>query len=233
MFDQLFKRATTVARHTEAPLYSERVRYLEHLQDHQVARKTLVRCAAYMLCIGAEFRWRLPDSVASARINAMANRWVARRVANPTRTDGQASRTVFVSTATNWLRFIGKLQAPVVKQPGTLHIEAYARFMRDELNLSAVTIHTRCGRAAEFLRLADVQGRDVAQLDWETIDLILALKGRRDGLTRPSMQTYGYDLRSFLRYLQERGQCQPGLAETIRPPRIYQGETLPAGPSWE
>ncbi|MGH8437317.1 MAG: tyrosine-type recombinase/integrase [Pseudomonas sp.] len=233
MFDQLFKRATTVARHTEAPLYSERVRYLEHLQDHQVARKTLVRCAAYMLCIGAEFRWRLPDSVASARINVMANRWGARHVANPTRTDGQASRTVFVSTATNWLRFIGKLQAPVVKQPGTLQIEAYARFMRDELNLSAVTIHTRYGRAAEFLRLADAQGRDVAQLDWETIDLILALKGRRDGLTRASMQTYGYDLRSFLRYLQERGQCQPGLAETIRPPRIYQGETLPAGPSWE
>ena len=65
MFDQLFKRATTIARHTEAPLYLERVRYLEHLQGHKAARKTLVRCAAYMLCIGAEFRWRLlsPHSV--------------------------------------------------------------------------------------------------------------------------------------------------------------------------
>jgi integrase/recombinase XerD len=233
MFDRLFKREAAVTHHTASPLYLERIRYLEHLQSNGAARKTLVRYADYMLCIGASFHWTIPASVTPDQIDAAANRWVGRRPACPTRTDGQASRTLFVSTATNWLRFLGRLQTPSLDQPGSPQIEAYARFMRDERNLSPVTIYTRCCRAAEFLRLVAAQQRGPAELDWKAIDLVLALKGRRDGLTRASMQTYAYNLRSFLRYLQERGECRPDLVAVIRPGRVYQGETLPAGPSWE
>lgn len=233
MFDRLFKREAAVTHHTSAPLYQERIRYLEYLQNTGAARKTLVRYADYMLCVGASFHWTLPVSVTPGQIDAAANRWIGRRPACPTRTDGQASRTLFVSTATNWLRFLGRLRTPSVDQPGAMQIEAYASFMRDERNLSSVTIYTRCCRAAEFLRLVAAQRCDLAALDWKTIDLVLAIKGRRDGLTRASLRTYAYNLRSFLHYLQEHGQCSPDLAAVIRPARTYQGETLPAGPSWE
>jgi len=232
MFDQLFKRPAAVARHTAAPLYRERVRYLEYMQGQRAARKTLIRCATYMMRIGEALRWKLPDSLTAAQINVLADRWRDRQAANPTRTDGKAARTVYVSTALNWLNFLGRLQASTSKQPGAEQIAAYARFMRDERNLSPVTIRTRCGRAAEFLRLAEAQGHDITQLDWRTIDFVLSVKGSRDGLTRASMQSYGYNLRSFITYLQERGQCQPGLSATVRPARVYQGEGLPAGPSW-
>lgn len=232
MFDQLFKRPAAVARHTTAPLYRERVRYLEYMQHQRAARKTLIRNAAYMMRIGEALRWKLPDSFTAAELNKLANRWRNRQATNPTRTDGEASRTAYVSTATNWLRFLGRLQASTSEQPGSEQIAAYARFMRDERNLSALTIRTRCGRAAEFLRLADTEGYDISRLDWRAVDLILASKGRRDGLTRVSMQTYGYNIRSFIRYLEEHGQCRPGLSSSIQPPRVYQGEALPAGPSW-
>lgn len=232
MFDQLFKRPAAVARHTAAPLYRERVRYLEYMQHQRAARKTLIRNAAYMMRIGEALRWKLPDSFTAAQLNKLADRWRNRQATNPTRTDGEASRTSYISTATNWLRFLGRLHAPTSEQPGSEQLAAYARFMRDERNLSALTIRTRCGRAAEFLRLADTEGYDIRRLDWRTIDLILASKRRRDGLTRASMQTYGYNIRNFIRYLEEHGQCRPGLSLSIQPPRVYQGEALPAGPSW-
>ncbi|MBN3831039.1 tyrosine-type recombinase/integrase [Burkholderia sp. Ac-20344] len=177
-------------------------------------------------------RWKLPDSFTAAQLNKLADRWRNRQAAHPTRTDGEASRTAYVSTATSWLRFLGRLQAPTSEQHGSEQIAAYARFMRDERNLSALTIRTRCGRASEFLRLADAEGYDIHQLDWRAIDLILASKGSRDGLTRASMQTYGYSIRSFIRYLEEHGHCRLGLSSSIQPPRVYQGEALPAGPSW-
>ncbi|MCO4883428.1 hypothetical protein, partial [Paraburkholderia caribensis] len=59
--------------------------------------------------IGEALRWRLPDSFAVAQLNELADRWRDRQVANATtRTDGEASRTAYVSTATNWLRFLGR-----------------------------------------------------------------------------------------------------------------------------
>ncbi|MEM5439406.1 tyrosine-type recombinase/integrase [Paraburkholderia diazotrophica] len=232
MFDQLFKRPAAVACHATAPLYRERVRYLEYMQHQRASRKTLIRHAAYMMRIGEALRWKLPDSVTAAQLNKLADRWRDRQTANPTRTDGEASRTAYIATATNWLRFLGRLQASTREQPDLEQIAAYARFMRDERNLSAVTIRTRCGRAAEFLRLAGAEGYDIHQLDWKAIDRILSLKGSHDGLTRASMQTYGYNIRNFILYLQEHGQCQSGLSASIQPARVYQGEALPAGPSW-
>ena len=233
MFDRLFKREAAIARHTTSPLFPERLRYLEHLQGLGAARKTLVKCADYLLYVGASFRWRFPGAVSLKDIDAAADRWMACRSDSRRRTDGQAARTAFVSTARNWLHFLGLLQPYSVQQPGARQLEAYARFMREERNLSPVTIRTRCGRAAEFLRMVAALGRDPSRLDWEAVDQALALKGRRDGLTRSSMQTYAYNLRAFLRFLEEHEQCRPGLAAAIRPGRIYQGETLPASPSWE
>ena len=45
--------------------------------------------------------------------------------------------------------------------------------------------------------------------------------------------TYAYILRSFFRYAETRGWCAPGLAAGIVPPRVYTGEQLPAGPTWD
>ncbi len=233
MFDHLFKREVAVARHTAAPMLSERLRYLGHLQGQGAARKTLVKCANYLLSIGAAFRWNLSDPVTFQQIDAAADHWISGRSFDPRRTDGQASRTAFVSTSRNWLRFLGWLHPRFSEQPEAPQIDAYARFMRDERNLSPVTIRCRCGRAREFLRLLAVQGCDLGSLDWINIDQTLATKGQRDGLTRSSMQAYCYHVRSFLRFLQDREQCHPGLAEAIRPARVYKYETLPSGPSWE
>jgi site-specific recombinase XerD len=128
---------------------------------------------------------------------------------------------------------LGLLQAELGNQPGHEQVEAYARFMLDEQHLSPLTVRARCGRAAEFQRLLAEQGRDVSQLEWSDVDQILVLKGSRDCMTRRSMQTYAYNVRDYLWFLEERKQCRPGLAAAVRPIRVYQNETLPVGPSWD
>ena len=231
MFDLLFMREAAVARHTAAPLLAERLRYLEHLRDVGAARKTLARSAQQMLCIGESFRWKFSGSVTARQIDAATDRWITRRSRRTT--PGTATRISFATTARGWVGSMGLLEADVANEPGGTQLNAYACFMRHERNLSPITIRARCGRAAEFLRLLTEHGRDVADFDWVDVDRILALKAHRDRLTRRSMQTYAYNLRSFLLYLEERQQCRPGLAAAVRPLRGYQQETLPVGPSWD
>lgn len=231
MFDVLFKREAAVARHTAAPLLAERLRYLKHLRDVGAARKTLARCAQQMLRIGESFRWKFSGPVTARQIDAASDRWITRR--GRRKTPGTASKIAFAGTARGWFRSAELLRSDVAGEPGGKLVNAYACFMLHERNLSPITIRTRCCRAAEFLRLLAEQGRDVAELDWCDVDGILALKGHRDRLTRRSMQTYGYNLRSFLQYLEELQQCRRGLAAAVRPMRVYQHETLPVGPSWD
>ena len=230
MFDELFKRAAAVARHTAAPLLAERLLYLEHLRDIGAARRTLIRSAHYMLSIGEMFRWTLERAVSAEQIEAAANRWITRR--HRRETPGLATKIAFKCTARNWLFFLGLLEEDLDEYPGGERLECYARFMLEERNLSPVTVRARCGRAAEVLRLIAEQEHDVSALDWKDVDRILTIKGRRDGLARSSMQTYAYDLRNFVRFLEEHHYCRPGTAAAIRPVRVYQGEVLPVGPSW-
>ena len=65
------------------------------------------------------------------------------------------------------------------------------------------------------------------------IDQAITQKGTQDRCTRASVRTYAYILRSFFRYAETRGWCAPGLAAGIVPPRVYTGEQLPAGPTWD
>src|SRR5439155_5375476 len=65
------------------------------------------------------------------------------------------------------------------------------------------------------------------------IDAAIARKGQQDGYARTSMQAYATVLRSFFRYAEHQGWCAPGLAATIRSPRVFADASLPKGPSWE
>lgn len=233
MFAQLFKRPAAVRRHTEATLYAERLKYLNYLQARGAARATLIACAAALLRIGANMCSMSSRTFTLQQIETAANRWVNRRNGSPRKTHGQATKRMFVSTAKNWFAFLKRLQKEPGEQAYSGHLDAFVRFMREEQNLSLVTIRARSGRVAEFLRWIDAEGVNLSGLDVGVLDRLFALKKTRDGLSRTSMQTYTYQLRSFLRYAQRRKWCQAGLAAAIQPPRVYQAEGLPAGPSWE
>jgi site-specific recombinase XerD len=112
-------------------------------------------------------------------------------------------------------------------------IAEFADVMRSERGLSPFTIYTRCHRIEEFLGRFCPDTEALRRVTIVEIDRAIAQKGTQDGCTRASIRTYAYVLRSFFRYAETRGWCAPDLAKGIFPPRVYTGEQLPAGPTWD
>jgi integrase/recombinase XerD len=233
MFDQLFIPTAVAKRHFDAPLCCERLAYLQHLERRGAARRTLAKTAPYLLAIVSSLGWTSPVGITPQQIAAAAERWITRQPGSRCKKDGRAARTAFVSTARDWFRFLGVLRIERIEPPYSAQLETFIRHMRQERAFSQATIQMLRCRAAELLQFAAAQNVSLDRLSIDVIDKLTAIKASRGGLTRVSMQTYTYNLRSFLRYGETQGWCQPGLAAAIRPARVYKGAIPPAGPSWD
>mgnify|MGYP002633027780 CR=1 FL=1 len=134
--------------------------------------------------------------------------------------------------AKQWLRFLGRLQAPPVPayQP---FIDAFGLYLEDERGLSSLTISGECGHVRRFLQREWAAGRSLSDVSVRHLDEAIAQKGSQDRCCRASIQYYTASLRAFFRYAETKGWCAPGLAAAIMAPRVYRDELTPSGPSWE
>jgi integrase/recombinase XerD len=233
MFNQLFKSTVSAKHHFDAPLCSERLRYLRHLEQRGAARATLTKTAPYLIAIVTCLGWASPTDITKPQIERAAELWIARQPGSRCKRHGRATRTAFLSIATDWFRFLGILRTEHIEPPYSAQLEAFTTHLRDERAYSWATIRMLRCRTTELLDFLVAQNVSLDEISFDVIDKLTAVKTSRDGLTRRSMQTYAYQLRSFLRYAETQGWCQPGLAAAIRPARVYTGETLPVGPSWD
>lgn len=233
MYAQLFTQDRAIHRYLTAPLLDERLRYLTHCAAQGMAQTTLRTIAWYQLVALRLLDVRSDVLIRPEQVAAAAKRWATRRPAPVTRTSAVASRIAFRAHATHWLRFLGRLQAPVSPPPPwATFVTAFAAYMRDERGLSPLTIYTRGKRVAEFLGRLERTGGTLQALTLVQVDAAITAKGTQDGCTRVSVRTYAYVLRAFLRYAEGRRWCRPGLAAGVLPPRGYREEGLPAGPTW-
>ena len=237
MFDlgQLFKRADTVQRHLAAPLARSRLAYLGHRAEQGAKPSTLRGIAALQVNLVRYLELGEDGKVAPAEVEAAAQLWVAQ---DPARRGGDAEgiRQRFVSQATCWLRFAGRLQVPAApSHPHATEVAVFVEHMRRERGWSEATIRYRRSRADEFLRRFCRGNRTLADITVGAVDCALSDKQTRDGRirTRATIRNHADALRAFFRFAEDRGWCRPGLAATITSPRVYKDATLPAGPSAE
>lgn len=234
MFTQLFKRPETVERYLAAPLLEERVRYLTHCGEQVSARRSLKQIAYYQLAITEWLDLKRHDGIRLEQIQAAADQWLSSHPPHCSRIDAQSSRSAFIAKATHWLEFLNWLYVPPNPQrPYMDVVRAFADHMSRERGLSPVTVYTRCNRIEQFLTRFGTGLRSLHDLSIADVDASIAQKGAQDGCTRPSVRTYAYVIRSFLRYAEDRALCKSGLAAAILPPRAYSCEGLPAGPAWK
>lgn len=234
MFNQLFSRPRAVQQYLQAPLLEPRLQYLHWCAAQGATRATLRNIAVYQRAIMRSMDLRGAGTVRPEQIHAAADHWISRTPAYHAQNNGKASRVCFVSTAMRWLGFWDRLERPqTAGHPGAAFVAEFAEYMRSERGLSPLTIYTRCHRIEEFLTRFCPDTQALRQVTMVEIDQAIAQKGTRDGCTRASIRTYAYILRSFFRYAETRGWCAPDLAGGIFPPRVYTGEQLPAGPTWD
>lgn len=153
MFDlgQLFKRADTVQRHLAAPLARSRLAYLGHRADRGAKPSTLRGIAALQINLVRYLELGEDGKVAPAEVEAAAQRWVSQ---DPARRGGDAEgiRRRFLSQATCWLRFAGRVQVPAApSHPHATEVAVFVEHMRRERGWSEATIRYRRSRADAFL----------------------------------------------------------------------------------
>jgi integrase/recombinase XerD len=236
VFDQLFERPRALARHRAGPLVEERLRYLAHLASQGMASTTLREVATFLLVVAEQLHLaeRPGTLIPLSEIQQQAILWAARPGKRALRNGGQRSRERFLDYATQFLRFLGRLQLPPPRpRPYADQINAFADYLIHEQGLSPRTSGSYCLTVEQFLDDLRMSGHSLKDLTITQIDEALIERITRRGHARRTVQDLTYALRGFFRYASRHGWCRSGLAEAIQAPRVFSQGSLPSGPSWE
>ena len=233
MFDRLFTRQAVAARHRNAPHASDRERFLVHCMDVGYSRSMLRKIAWQLLVIAStvDLRCRTVTVGEISRAASRPTRVIRHRDAS--RASPPDTQQLFVSVATKWLGFLGRLEPePTNDTPLTGFVREFERHMRDERGLSPATIRTRCERVNWFIASLPQQLSSVHAIAVDDVDRFLVSKGAA-GWSRASLDVLAASLRSFFQYAQGRQWCAVDIAASVRGPRLFAKEGLPRGASWQ
>jgi integrase/recombinase XerD len=140
----------------------------------------------------------------------------------------------FVSVATRWLRYLGRLQEHLIPaSPYAEQIDGFADFLRRERGLSVRTISNICTFLQKFLCQLDLPLGSRCRITMTQVDKALVKVVSQGNYTPRSIQNLASHLRIFLRYAARQGWCQKELAESVHGPRTFTQQSLPKGPSWD
>jgi integrase/recombinase XerD len=232
MFDQLFKQPCALSRQRNTPLASERAAFLAQRAEDGSAPDTLVRLARELLVVVQELDLANNDVITPQVIEAAAHRWARQQKRRHRAQTERWSRIFFQQTATNWLRFLGRLYIPEPEpKPFASLVEHFANDLQHEYGLSSTTIANYQWHIEQFLIWFSTQQRILAEVSVADIDVFLSRQGAH--WCRVSIATSAKALRAFFRYAEAQQWCRAGIAAAIESPRLFREETLPAGPAWE
>lgn len=233
MLEKLFKYPAVFARHRNVPFYEERNRYLSYRAKEGYAHETLLCIARELLQVVQVLNIPSASGVTPEQIRAAGNRWARQQCRRGRAHTLRWPRELFVQVANEWLRFLGRLDEPVVEHPSFAGlIEDFTTWMESERGLSLITIRNYCWHVKKFLHWCNDHNRSVSTVQISDIDTFLALCGD-EGWSRVSVATSAKALKAFFRYAKQRAWCVPAIAHAIQGPRLFCQETLPSGPTWE
>ena len=235
MFNKLFKRPYTIVHHQTAPLANERLAYLNHLAGQGLSFQSLCLKAPSLLRITERLRLNRPPGrmISASEIERAAEGWACAGKKERWQKSGACSKELFVSIATRWLEFMGRLRhQPKLKNRFEPWLSEFDDYMRIERGLSTVTREDRCWVVNRFLGRTVALGGSPNNLTIADVDTYLQTLGDRDGYSRVSLRVVAGCLRAFFRYGAARGWWRKGIAEAIKSPRVYSLASLPSGPSW-
>ncbi len=233
MFETLYRYSQVLVRHLEGPAAEERDRFVTDFVESGAARESALHLASELLLVAQRLDVGGAKAISAREIAAAADRWVRHQQRRGRIRTSHFSRRRFVQVATDWLRFLGRLEiVPATPLAGANFVSEFAAFMRLERGLSPHTIHNRCWHVQEFLRWLDEQQCSVDAVSLEQVDAFLTMRGAQ-GWRRISIATAAGALRTFFAHMAARGLCSDGFAGGIEGPRLFKHEALPVGPRWE
>lgn len=226
MYEQVYAYPAVIARNRRMPFARERERLLEYMAERGYAKATLVNASSGLAAVIKTLGAHCADGMTRTDIKRLAMRRFRSEPGGRSK-----KREVFITLATHWLRFIGKLKPDPEKLVNLPLLERFVDWMRDERGLSLTTIKNRRWHAAHFLRWYEKGRRTISAVRLADIDGFLRWSAAR-GWGRRSIAIRAAALRVFFAYAGTTGSCRAGIADAIEGPRLFAEESLPAGPSW-
>lgn len=232
MFEELFAGPIARARQRHNPLPEERRRFLSHLKSHGYARGTLRAVACELIVIAMRLDLSGTHPVDASVVEAAARRWAAHQRRRHHSTSLRLSIRNFRYWAEQWLRYLGRwIETPPTVPPFQTLLENFTAHMADAHGLAPASIRSHRWKTATFLAWYVRLDRPFAEVTIQDVDDFLAVKGKGTW-SRRSVAIAAQALRAFFRYAEAMQQCRSGIAMAITGPRLFDHETLPAGPSW-
>jgi len=220
VFETLFKYPRVLTRHRAGPSAEARERFLSHCVSKGLARATVLRHARELLVIAERIDISMGETIDSPVIEAAADRWTHEQHDRQRVQVLQWSQKLFLQTATNWMRFLGRLESRPEVVPFADRLADFAAYQRDERGLSPVTIRGQGWHVEKFLGWLGEQNRSFDDVSREDVDAFLAGNGKRVGAV--SVSTSAKALRAFFRHTAARGWCAASIAAGIDGPRLFQ-----------
>jgi integrase/recombinase XerD len=233
MLESLFKYPTVLARHRNAPLFEERGHYLRHRAQQGCAHGTLLRIARELLPIVHRLDMPSKSLITAQQINTAAEKWARQQCRRGRAHSFRWSRELFVQVATDWLRFLGRLDEPSAKPlPFDGVIEEFCEWMTAERGLSSITVRNYSWHLKQFLKWCKEHDHPWPGIQLSDVDAFLSSRSDK-GWCRVSIATSAKALKAFFRYAGQRGRCHPMIAPAIQGPRLFSQDSLPSGPNWK
>ena len=110
MFDQLFERASTMARHATAPFAEERTRYLDYCAQRGDSYACKLRKADDLLWIARKLGMRTDLQVTIDEVRALVINGSDREDAGGPKLHLLSTRRRLIGHACAWLRYLGYLR---------------------------------------------------------------------------------------------------------------------------
>jgi integrase/recombinase XerD len=233
MFERFLKRARNLSRHLEGPFLAERQRYMIHVCREGRADRVLAKVNGLLLAIAQRIDIAESLPITTEQISTAAEQWIHERAESyKTPQHMQSAKAQFVSVASRWLSFLGRLDTSPKILPFSQVMAPFLSYMRDECGFSRATIGTRRECLEPFFRWLAQSTQIVSTVSSRDISVYLS-SSKLQLLRRTTISLHVQSLRAFFRYAALRGWCAREIAECIDAPCLYKHEHLPQGPRWE
>lgn len=226
MFEEIFEKSSSIARHQQAPLLNERVRFLKHLSGRGCGRSKLKTIAAQLLGIIRMLDLKESGLVTPDQIHQAAQCWAERERHGRKIRSTKSSRHGFVNVANKWMRFLDRMEQPArASQPFDEYLFDFAAWMENERGLSPATICSQRWQAEHFLRWLVANGQRMDTVSISHIEEYLAWKGKTCS-DRRSVSTAAQSLRAFFRHTEFRVwlDLPPFLTQAVKTQNPFKGE---------
>ena len=233
MLESLFKYPAALARHRNAPLFEERNRYLRHRAQQGCAHETLRRIARELPPVVQLLDIPSKSLVTTQQISVAAERWARQQCRRGRAHSFRWSRELFAQVATDWLRFLGRLEESAAKPfPFDGVVKEFCEWMSAERGLSSVTVRNYSWHLKQFLKWCEKHDHPWPGIRLCDVDAFLSSHNDK-GWCRVSIATSAKALKAFFHYAGQRCWCDPMIAPAIQGPRLFSQENLPSGPTWQ